>query len=113
VKHGGITIVGNLARSYAIGAGLVEKRTIPRLRAAAEAGAIEDELAAGLEEAFRFLWGVRLEHQVRRIRAGEPADDFVDPAELGPITRHGLKEAFRAIARAQRLLASDLGVTQR
>ena len=42
IKHKGITIVGNLARAASIGAGLTEKRTIGRLRAAADAGAIDD-----------------------------------------------------------------------
>jgi CBS domain-containing protein len=110
IKHGGITIVGNLARAASIGAGLTEKRTIGRLRAAADVGAINEETRAELEEAFRFLWGVRLEHHVARVRAGEPPDDFVDPSELGPVTRQALKESFKIIARAQKRLAADLSV---
>jgi len=43
----------------------------------------------------------------------EPPDDFVDPQTLGPLTRRGLKEAFRIIERAQRMLAADLGVRMR
>jgi CBS domain-containing protein len=113
VKHGGITIVGNLARAAAISRGLTQRRTIERLRAAASAGALDEDLADGLEEAFRFLWQVRLRHQVRRLDDGEEPDDFVDPKELGPVARHGLKEAFKVIERAQRLLAADLGVTVR
>ena len=40
VKHEGITIVTNLARVYAIVAGLTENRTTERLRGAASAGTI-------------------------------------------------------------------------
>lgn len=108
IKHKGITIVGNLARAAAIRAGLTERRTIGRLRAAASVGSINDETRAELEEAFRFLWGVRLKHHVARVRAGEPPDDFVDPSELGPVTRQALKEAFKVIARAQKGLESEL-----
>jgi CBS domain-containing protein len=108
IKHKGITIVGNLARAAAIRAGLTERRTIGRLRAAAGVGAIDDETQAELEEAFRFLWGVRLKHHVARVRAGEPPDDFVDPSELGPVTRQALKEAFKVIARGQKGLESEL-----
>jgi CBS domain-containing protein len=108
IKHKGITIVGSLARAASIGAGLTEKRTIGRLRAAADAGAINEETRAELEEAFRFLWGVRLEHHVARVRAGESPDDFVDPSELGSVTRQALKEAFKIIARAQKSLAAGL-----
>ena len=66
--------------------------------------------AQELAEAFRFLWEIRLTHQVAQVRAGEPPDDFVDPHGLGPVARTGLKEAFRVITRAQRSLALDLGV---
>ena len=113
IKHGGITIIGNLARTHSIGAGLSEKRTIPRLRAAAVAGALDAEEAMKLEEAFTFLWEVRLEHQAAQLRAGVQVDDFVDPATLGPVTRRGLKEAFRIIAQAQKSLGLELGVRLR
>jgi signal-transduction protein with cAMP-binding, CBS, and nucleotidyltransferase domain len=51
---------------------------------------------------------VRLKHHVARVRAGEPPDDFVDPSELGPVTRQALKEAFKVIARGQKGLESEL-----
>ena len=66
-----------------------------------------------LEEAFRFLWEIRLRHHVDQIAAGEPPDDFVDPKELGGVARQGLKEAFHIIARAQKGLAVEAGVTLR
>jgi CBS domain-containing protein len=113
IKHGGITIIGNLARAYAIGAGLTEKRTIARLSAAASVGAIDEGSRDELVEAFRFLWEVRLAHQVQLMRAGTAPDDFIDPAELGQVTRQGLKEAFRIIARAQKTLAAEIGVSMR
>ena len=113
VKRGGITIIGNLARAYALGAGLTDKRTIARLRAAEAAGVIDAETRTGLEEAFRFLWGARLEHHVRQLRSGTALDDFLDPAELGSVARQALKEAFKVIARAQRTVATELGVPVR
>ncbi|MGZ4130269.1 MAG: putative nucleotidyltransferase substrate binding domain-containing protein, partial [Actinomycetota bacterium] len=113
IKHGGITIVGNLARAAAISRGLTPKRTLERLRVAAAAGVIDDDLSDGLAEAFRFLWDVRLGHQVRQLDRGHAPDDFVDPREVGPVARHGLKEAFKVIERAQRVLAADLGVSLR
>jgi CBS domain-containing protein len=113
VKHRGITIVTNLARVHGIAAGSTERKTIGRLRTATAAGRIDRETCAGLEEAFRLLWEVRLDHQVQCVRAGRPPDDFVDPQTLGPLTRRGLKEAFRIIERAQRMLAADLGVRMR
>ena len=113
LKHGGILIVGNLARAWATRAGVTAKRTLHRLRAAEGAGAIDAETREGLEEAFRFLWEVRLRHHVEQMRAGEPPDDFVDPKALGGVARQGLKEAFRIIARAQKKLALAAGIKMR
>jgi CBS domain-containing protein len=113
LKHGGILIVGNIARAWATRTGVTAKRTLHRLRAAEGAGAIDAETREGLEEAFRFLWEVRLRHHVEQMRAGEPPDDFVDPGALGGVARQGLKEAFRIIARAQKELALAAGIKMR
>ena len=110
VKHGGIVIIGNLARVHAVRAGVSAKGTLDRLEGAAAAGAIEPDHARELAEAFRFLWDVRLRHQVAQVQAAQPPDDFMDPSDLGSVTRRGLKEAFRVIARAQRGLSSELGI---
>jgi len=110
VKHGGITLITNLARVYALRAGITENRTLRRLREVVAAGGIPDVTQQGLEEAFRLLWQIRLEHQARQVRDGTPPDDLVDPRSLGPLARQGLKEAFRMIDRAQGTLAAELGL---
>lgn len=110
VKHGGITIVGNIARLEGVRAGIPAKGTLERLAGAAAAGAFDADVARELSEAFRFLWQVRLHHQAAQVRAGGEPDDFVDPSTLGPVTRRGLKEAFSVIAHAQRGLAVELGL---
>lgn len=110
VKHGGITIIGNIARLEGVRAGIPAKETLDRLAGAGAAGTLEESVASELSEAFRFLWEVRLRHQAGQVRGGETPDDFVDPSTLGPVTRRGLKEAFGVISRAQRGLAADLGL---
>ncbi len=113
IKSGGIVPITALARARAVGLGLTLRRTLARLRAVADVGAMDRESASELEEAFRFLWRVRLEHQVECLASGRPADDHVDPRSLGHLTRVGLKEAFRATARAQRILAAETGLRLR
>ena len=113
IKLGGIMIFGNLARAHAIRTGITAKRTIDRLRASERAGAIDAETREGLEEAFRFLWEIRLLHHVEQLGSGGQPDDFVDPKELGGVARQGLKEAFRIIARAQKALAQEAGIALR
>ena len=110
VKHRGITLIGNLARLHAVRLERNEKRTFSRIEAAAAAGLIEEDDRAGLQEAFRLLWQIRLEHQVRSARDGVDPDDYVDPKMLGPITRRGLREAFTIIARQQRAVALEFGI---
>jgi CBS domain-containing protein len=60
-----------------------------------------------------FLWEVRLQHQAAQVRAPVAPDDFVDPSALGAFHRSGLKEAFRVVRTAQRVLAGQLGVELR
>jgi CBS domain-containing protein len=110
VKHGGITIVGNIARLESVRAGIPAKGTLDRLAGASAEGRLESVTARDLAEAFRFLWVVRLRHQAAQVLAGEPPDDFVNPSSLGPVTRRGLREAFEVIARSQRGLALELGL---
>jgi CBS domain-containing protein len=112
VKHGGITIVGNLARVYAVRTAIPAKGTLDRLRGSAAEGGVEEDVARELAEAFRFLWEVRLRHQAEQVRGGQEPDDFLDPSALGPVARRGLKEAFHVIARAQRALATEYGIRQ-
>jgi CBS domain-containing protein len=110
VKHGGITLITNLARLYTVSAGLSENRTLMRLEVAAAAGRISQETRQGLEESFRLLWQTRLEHQAGRVREGAPPDDLVDPRMIGSVTRQALKEGFRMIERAQDALIAELGL---
>jgi CBS domain-containing protein len=110
VKHGGITPITNLARAHAVGRGLTGNRTPWRLREASAKGVLDQDVALGLEEAFRLLWRVRLEHQTAQVQAGLPGDDAVNPRSLRPLSRRGLKDAFRLTARAQHALASEMGL---
>lgn len=110
VKHRGITLVGNLARLYSVRSGRTEKKTLSRIDAAASMGLISEEDRVGLQEAFRLLWQIRLEHQVGAARGGGPPDDYVDPKTLGPIARRGLREAFTIIDQQQETVALEFGI---
>ena len=110
IKEGGIKPVTNLARTYAVSAGVSGNRTLRRLDDAARAGRIEQSLSIDLGEAFRLLWDVRLDHHVRLVESDRPPDDHVDPATLTPIARSGLKEAFRTIKRAQGVLRREMSL---
>jgi CBS domain-containing protein len=104
IKSGGVGPVVNLARLYALSAGSTARSTVDRLRAGAARGSVPAERAEELREAFATLCRVRLEHQAAQVEQGATPDNHVDPRELPPLARRELKEAFRAVARAQKAL---------
>jgi CBS domain-containing protein len=106
LKHGGIIPITDIARFHAIAAGISSHRTLDRLRLASDVGRIDEATRMGLDEAFTLLWQLRLEHQVRCVRAGTPPHDFVDPDGLSTMRRQGLREAFKVIGRAQRMVSA-------
>jgi CBS domain-containing protein len=79
--------------------------TISRLAAVQEAGALEAETVVSLREAFEVVMHVRLDHHARQLGRDETPDNVVDPEELPPLARAQLREAFRAIAAAQKKLS--------
>ena len=111
IKRGGLLPLVNLARFGGVAAGSRVTSTVERLRIAADAGTLPRETAGSLEEAFDLLTALRLDHQVELLRAGLPADDFIDPRTLNPLARRSLRDAFRVIASIQRSLGNELDFT--
>jgi CBS domain-containing protein len=105
LKQGGVIPITNLARFLALSNGITISSTLDRLVAVEEAGALEAETAAALREAFEIVMRIRLDHHAAQLEAGLEPDNVVDPATLPPLTRAQLREAFRAIAHAQKMLS--------
>jgi CBS domain-containing protein len=108
LKHGGVIPIVDLARWAGMAAGVTSASTAERLRAAESAGVLTAAHARTLQDAFDLVTGLRLEHQVGQLRAGQKPDDYVHPGALSPLTRTYLKEAFRAVASIQKRVASEL-----
>jgi CBS domain-containing protein len=104
LKHGGVIPIVALARWAGIAAGVTSASTNERLRAAAAAGTLPAADARTLEDAFELFTSLRLDH----LRTGDQPDDYVNPAELSPLTRSHLREAFRAVASIQKHVAAEL-----
>lgn len=101
LRRHGVAPVVHLARCYALEVGSRARPTLERLADAARAGLMAAEACAAVSEAYRFLQSLRLRGHLRALAAGEPPSDAVAPADLGPIERSRLKEAFHAIERWQ------------
>ncbi len=108
IKNGGVIPIVDLARWAGMAAGVTSASTTERLRAAADAGTLSPGDVHTLEDALALVSDLRVEHQVAQVRAGAPADDYLDPHDLSPLMRTQLKEAFRAVASVQGRLAGEL-----
>lgn len=101
LKRRAIIPIVDLARVYALSAGLPEVNSNDRLKAAAEAVALSEEGAESLEEALEFIATLRARHQARQIKRGETPDNYVRPDELSKLERGHLKDAFSVISTMQ------------
>ena len=102
VKLGGMLLLNNALRAYAIDLGLDETNTIERLEAAARVGGcFTAGEVADIREAYETLFHFRLRHQLDRMAAGEPPDNLLDPYALSRSDQQRLRGAFRAIRRLQ------------
>ncbi len=108
LKRGGTIPIVALARWAAMAAGVTSASTAERLQAAADAGTLRETDAHSLADAFTLINNLRLEHQVRQLRAGTPPDDHIAPDELSPLRRTQLREAFRAVASVQKRVDGQL-----
>jgi CBS domain-containing protein len=108
LKHGGLVPIVDLARWAGMAAGVTSASTPERLSAAAAAGTLSEADARTLADAFELVMGLRVQHHVEQIEAGEEPTDHIDPAVLSPLTRSYLKEAFRAVASVQKGISSEL-----
>ncbi len=107
-KRGTIPIV-DIARHYALSAGLKQLNTIERLQAIEKAGEMSKEMAYSLIDAHEFIAGIRLEAQGKQYRAGVKADNQLDPNELSSLVRHQLKDAFHVVREAQNAMKVKVG----
>ncbi|MBF0323396.1 MAG: cyclic nucleotide-binding protein [Magnetococcales bacterium] len=102
--HGVIPIV-DLARIYALEAGLPQVNTHERLHAASLAGSVSQGSARDLDDAREFIAFTRLRHQAQRLHEGKPVDNFLPPGDLSELERNNLKDAFKVVKTLQHALA--------
>jgi CBS domain-containing protein len=102
LKLRGTAMIVDLARLFALEAGCAATNTLARLRDSAGRASLSAETAQSLMAAFELIGLLRLRHQHRQIQRGERPTNLVAVARLDPQERRDLKEALRAVERAQR-----------
>jgi CBS domain-containing protein len=101
LKLGGLLLLNNALRAYAIELGLDETNTIERLEGATQAGCFTTDEAEDVRQAYETIFHCRLRHQLARLAAGAPPDNVLDPYALARGDQQRLLDAFRAIRRLQ------------
>jgi len=101
LEAGGILPVVLLARCYGLEVATPARATLDRLAAAREAGIVSAQAHESVAQAYRFLLGLKLRHQLRLHAEGRPPGAEVALADLSAIERTRLKDSFRAIRRWQ------------
>jgi CBS domain-containing protein len=105
VKRVGLAPIVGLARAAALAAGSRERSTVERLSVAGASGAVLDrESAQALAEMFPHLLYLRLCAQLAARENNQPTDNSINLAEISPLERRRLKDAFTVIKRIQESL---------
>lgn len=103
-KRGTVPII-DLARVYALSAGVPALHTQDRLQAAYEAGKLSREGMEDLTDALEFISTVRLKHQAQQVGRGVDIDNYVLPEQLTSLERRHLKDAFDVVRTIQSVMA--------
>lgn len=105
VKKGGTAALVQLARLYAIKAGVTAVGTRERFEQAA-GKSVSRPAAENLVDAFEFLSALTQRYQAQQLRAGATPDYHIDPEQLTTINRENLRDAFQIIKKMQAALSS-------
>ncbi|MBT1446484.1 CBS domain-containing protein [Shewanella sp. JM162201] len=101
LKHKGNALINDIARVYALSAGIKEVNTAKRIRALMELGVIGRKDALNLADAQEFIAHMRLANQGRQHEQGISVSNYLKPQQLSSLVRHQLRDAFKVVHDAQ------------
>ncbi len=104
LKHTGIVPIVDLARVYALAAGVSVANTHDRLEVSSQAGEVSAQSARDLRDALEFLCKLRIAHQANQTAQGKVPDNFLALEELSNFERSHLKDAFSVVQTLQGVL---------
>lgn len=107
LKHDGLMQIVTLARILAIEGDVPKAGTIERLQHAVELGLLDESSGDRLCAAFRFMWRIRLNHQIAVAAGSEEPGDLV--AMRTSQIRAQLGDALRSVREAQDALLWGTG----
>jgi CBS domain-containing protein len=105
LKKGGLAPLTMIARTYSLASGSTAVGTRERLAVAEESEQLSARAAGRLGFAHALLTRLRLKHQLRSAKAGEPVTDLVPPSRIRWVDERLLRQAFDAIREVQQATA--------
>ncbi|WP_241968746.1 DUF294 nucleotidyltransferase-like domain-containing protein [Idiomarina tyrosinivorans] len=108
IKRYGIAVINDIARLYALEAGLTDAATPQRLNALRGNRLLNRQDNQSLLDVWQFLTQLRLQHQLA-VWGTTQAKNAIDPEQLSPMMRRQLKSAFRIIKQAQQGVGLKFG----
>ena len=96
----------DIARIYALAAGLTEVNTQDRLSALGKSKLVSLQDTRALADCLEYIAHLRLENQGRQLTAGRRPSNFLNPDNVSGLVRHQLRDAFKLVHRAQEALRS-------
>ncbi|ABO24235.1 DUF294 domain-containing protein [Shewanella loihica] len=101
LKHKGSALINDIARVYALSAGISEVNTAKRIRLLMEQNIINRKDALNLADAHEFIAHMRLSNQGYQYTHNQPLTNYLMPQQLSSLVRHQLRDAFKVVHDAQ------------
>uniref|UniRef100_UPI0023574AA9 putative nucleotidyltransferase substrate binding domain-containing protein n=1 Tax=Rheinheimera sp. TaxID=1869214 RepID=UPI0023574AA9 len=101
LKKRGISLLTDLARVYALSAGINDVNTRRRLQQLATQGVIDSKDSQNIIDAFDLLAQLRWEKHLQDLQQGHDVTNLLDPMDVSGLARHQLKDGFAVINEAQ------------
>ncbi|MCH1930672.1 DUF294 nucleotidyltransferase-like domain-containing protein [Shewanella sp. A25] len=101
LKHKGSALINDIARVYALSAGIKEVNTAKRIRALMDANIINRKDALNLADAHEFIGHMRLSNQGLQYTQGLKITNYLLPGNISALVRHQLRDAFKVVHDAQ------------
>ncbi|MCK7629644.1 DUF294 nucleotidyltransferase-like domain-containing protein [Shewanella sp. JNE10-2] len=101
LKHKGNALINDIARVYALSAGIKEVNTAKRIRALMDASILNRKDALNLADAHEFIAHMRLANQGYQYTQGQKVSNYLLPGHLSSLVRHQLRDAFKVVHDAQ------------
>jgi CBS domain-containing protein len=101
LKHKGSALINDIARVYALSAGIKEVNTAKRIQVLMQMSIINRKDALNLADAHEFIAHMRLANQGYQANNNLQVSNFLKPQDLSSLVRHQLRDAFNVVHDAQ------------